>query len=403
VSASDIYLDYAAGAPLRAAARDAYLAADVPGNPSAVHRPGRRARETVEAARERIALALGAQPAEVLLTGGGTEADGIAVQGLYRARQFDGTGGDDAVARPFVLVSAVEHHAVLENARLTGGQVVQIPVGPDGVADLDFVAAHLAAHGGQTALISLMAANNETGAIQPVHQVIELARGAGVPVHCDAVQWVGKAPFRFAEWGLAAATVSSHKLGGPVGVGVLVVGRRTGLRPVIGGGGQERGVRSGTVDARGAAGLAAVVGPVAVPDGAGRLEAMLAPLDALVAAHPSLSYNTPMADGAHVAGLRNLAVAGARGEALVYLLDQAGLAVSTGSACTAGLPQPSHVLLAMGQTEEQARSAIRVSLGHASVPSDVTALVEALPAAIEAAQRAETVRTERAAGGWGQP
>ncbi|MDR1799821.1 MAG: aminotransferase class V-fold PLP-dependent enzyme [Bifidobacteriaceae bacterium] len=382
---TDSYLDYAAGAPLLPAARDAYLAADVPGNPSALHRAGRRARETAEAAREQIAQALGAQPAEVILTSGGTEADGLAIQGLYRARQAGPT------ARPLVLVSAVEHHAVLDNAQLTGGQVVTIPAGPDGMADLTFVERHLATQADQTALISLMAANNETGALQPVQDLVALAAAAGVPVHCDAVQLVGKAPFSFGVAGLAAATVSAHKLGGPVGVGALLAGRGAAIKPVIGGGGQERGVRSGTIDARGAAGFAAalVAATANTTAEAARLEALLAPLDALVAGHPDLSLNTPL--GRHLPGLRNIALAGARGEALVYLLDQQGIAVSTGSACTAGLPQASHVLLAMGQTDEQARSAIRVSLGWATTAADVAALVAALPAAVAAAQRAAAV------------
>jgi cysteine desulfurase len=361
----------------------AYLEAAVPGNPHALHRSARRARQVLDEAREAVARELGAQSAEVVFTSGGTEADALAVRGVFAARQ-------EPSSRPYLLVGATEHHAVLENARLAGpAQVLAIPVGPDGRADVDFVASHLRRLGGQTALISLMAANNETGVVQPVAEVAELAAAHGVPVHSDWVQAAGKARLDFGASGLAAASVSAHKLGGPVGVGALLAGRRTPIRALIGGGGQERGVRSGTVDARGAAGFAAALAEANLED-PDALEAMLAPLDAFAESHPALTALTPAAG--HLPGLRNFTVAGARGEALVYLLDQAGLACSTGSACTAGVAQPSHVLLAMGLGEAAARSALRVSLGHTSRPGDVSALVDALPEAIARAQAAARVR-----------
>ncbi|MDR2454147.1 MAG: aminotransferase class V-fold PLP-dependent enzyme [Bifidobacteriaceae bacterium] len=377
-----IYLDYAAGAPLRPAALAAYSEADAPANPHAAHRPGRRARRVLDQAREAVAAACGAASAEVVFTAGGTEADGIALHGLYHARQA-------ARPRPYVVVGATEHAAVSHNAELlaqrAGARVVELGVDRDGIVSLSQLAEHLAARGEQTALVSVMAANNETGAIQPVDAVVELAAAAGVPAHSDWAQAGGRLVLDFAASGLAAASLSAHKLGGPVGAGALLVGRGVQIAPALGGGGQERGLRSGTADARGAAGFAA-----ALADGGGagpaQLEAMLEPLDALVEDHPGLTSLTP--PWAHLPGLRCLAVAGASGEALVYLLDQAGLAVSAGAACAQGAPGPSRALLAMGLDDAAAASALRVSLGHASQADDVAALVAALPRAIERAQAA---------------
>jgi cysteine desulfurase len=374
---------------MRPAAMAAYLEADVAGNPHAPHRPARRARQVLDQAREAVARELGAQAAEVVFTSGGTEADALAVRGVYAARQAP-------VARPFLLVGATEHHAVLENARLTGGAVRLIPVDRMGRADLDFVADHLRRHGDQTALVSLMAANNETGAVQPVGDLVQLAAAHGVPVHTDWVQAAGKGRLRFGASGLAAASVSAHKLGGPVGIGALLARRETPLTALVGGGGQERGIRSGTADARGAAAFAAALAEANQED-PWALDGLLAPLDALIEAHPALTALTP-GGRARLPGLRSFAVAGARGEALVYLLDQAGLACSTGSACTAGVAQASHVLLAMGLDDSAARSQVRVSLGHGSSAEDVKALVAALPEAIERARAAGRVRAGGADG-----
>ncbi|MDR2380675.1 MAG: aminotransferase class V-fold PLP-dependent enzyme [Bifidobacteriaceae bacterium] len=382
---SEIYLDYAATAPLSGAARAAYAAADVPGNPHALHRPGRRAHRVLDDAREAIADALGAEVAHVIFTSGGTEADGLAIQGIFASRQLD-------QPRPSVLVGATEHAAVRENAQLLanrGGVVVEIPVDSNGIISLAFVADHLASAGQETALISVMAANNETGALQPVDGVVELAVAAGVPVHSDWVQAAGKLPLNFAASGLAAASISAHKLGGPGGLGALLARLRLGIAPLIGGGGQERGVRSGTVDARGAAAFAAALTETGGPAPAD-LEAMLAPLDALVAEHPALRALTP--PWAHLPGLRSFSVAEAKGESLVYLLDRESIAVSTGSACTAGVAGPSRVLEAMGLDSAAAASAIRVSVGAASAPEHILALVRALPEAIERAQAASSVR-----------
>ncbi|MDR1118701.1 MAG: aminotransferase class V-fold PLP-dependent enzyme, partial [Bifidobacteriaceae bacterium] len=267
--ALDVYLDYAAGAPRHPAAAAAYADADVPGNPHSPHRPGRLARRVLDDARDQVAAALGAEAAHVVFTSGGTEADALAVQGIFGGRQA-------GAAPPFVLIGATEHPAVRENASLLGGrgaQVVEIPVDAAGVISLRFVEEHLSRHGDATALISVMAANNETGALQPVDAVVELAARSGTPVHSDWVQAVGKVPLDFGASGLAAASVSAHKVGGPVGAGALLAARQLTLAPVAGGGGQERGVRSGTQDARSAAAFAAALGaPAPAPE---ELEAFL--------------------------------------------------------------------------------------------------------------------------------
>jgi cysteine desulfurase len=379
----DVYLDHAAGSPMTAAALAAYAEADVPGNPHALHRAGRRAHRVLDDSRERIANALGAASAHVVFTSGGTEADALAIQGMFGARQVDAD-------RPYLLIGATEHAAVRDNAKLLegrGARVVEIPVDQAGVASLGFVARHLAGRAEETALISLMAANNETGAVQPVDAVVEMATEARVPVHSDWVQAVAKEPLDFMSSGLAAASVSAHKVGGPVGMGALLAGRQVGIAPVAGGGGQERDVRSGTVDARAAAAFAAALWEA--PLDVAALDTMLAPLDALIESHPALTARTP--SWGRLPGLRNFTVAGARGEALVYLLDKAGLAVSTGSACTAGVAGPSHVLTAMGLDRSEALGSVRVSLGRGSTAADVEALVEVLPGAVERAREAAAV------------
>jgi cysteine desulfurase len=428
-------LDYAASAPLRPEALAAWVEADAPGNPASVHSAGRASRATLETARERLAAAFGAEPAEVLFTSGGTEADNLALGGLYHARQTD-------AARPYVLVSAIEHPAVGEAAALLadrhGAEVTVLGVGRDGIVGVEGVAEAIERYGDGIALISLMAANNETGAVQPVAAVTRLAAARGIPVHSDWVHAAGAAGLDFRGSGLAAASLSAHKLGGPVGIGALLARRDAPLAAIMGGGGQERRVRSGTLDARGAAAFAAaaeVTRARAVAE-AERLEALLRPLDALVAAADGAAVagadgglaagadgaaaDGPLADGAlaagadgaaadgalaavadgalvgrtpsrHSAGLRLVTVPGAAAEMLVYLLDRAGVAVSAGAACSAGVTGPSAVLTAMGLGDEAA-SAIRVSVGWGSTAADIDRLVAVLPGV------AATARAAAAAG-----
>ena len=385
-----VYLDHAATTPMLPAAVEV-LTAELgrTGNPSSLHTAGRAARRTVEEARETLAGALRARPSEVLFTSGGTEADNLAVKGLFWARR----AADPARRR--LLVSSVEHHAVLDPAfwmaEHAGAEVVLLPVDGDGVLDTAALAAELAEHGARTALVSVMWANNEVGALQPVDEVVALAHRYGVPVHGDAVQAVGQVPVDFAASGLDAMTVTAHKLGGPGGVGALVARRGLELTPVLHGGGQERGVRSGTLHAPLAASFAVAAreSVTAMPVVAARVQAMR---DRLVAGVletvPGARLRGPALGARRLPAHAHLTFDGCEGDSLLYLLDSAGIEVSTGAAGQAGVPQPSHVLLAMGLTEDEARGALRFSLGHTSVDDDVDAVLAALPAAVDRARAA---------------
>jgi len=393
------YLDHAATTPmLPEAARVLTEQLACTGNPSSLHASGRAARRTVEEARERFAAALGARPSEVLWTSGGTEADNLAVKGLFWARRTQDP------RRRRLLVSAVEHHAVLDPAfwmtEHAGAELVLLPVDRDGVLEVDALRAELEEHGDAAALISVMWANNEVGALQPLDQVVALAARYGVPVHADAVQAVGHVPVDFAASGLDALTVSGHKVGGPGGAGALLARRGLDLTPVQHGGGQERGVRSGTLDAALLAAFATAV-DVAVGARAEQSVRVAALRDELVEAvrriDPSAVLRGP-ADGARrLPGNAHLTFPGCEGDSLLYLLDSAGVEASTGSACQAGVPRPSHVLLAMGLTEDEARGALRFTFGHTSTRADVAALVAALPAVLDRARAAGLVGAGRSA------
>ncbi|VTR76549.1 IscS-like cysteine desulfurase [Cellulomonas hominis] len=392
------YLDHAATTPVlpeAAAVLVEHLSRT--GNPSSLHASGRSARRAVEEGRERLAAALGARPSEVVLTGGGTEADNLAVKGLFWARAAQDP------ARRRVLVSAVEHHAVLDPAfwlaEHAGAEIVLLPVDDEGRVRLDALRDELAEHGDTTALVSVMWANNEVGALQPLAEVVRLAHARGVPVHADAVQAVGQVPVDFAASGLDAMTVSAHKVGGPVGVGALLARRDLGLVPVLHGGGQERGVRSGSLDVPAIAAFA-----VAVERAVAGREATAARLsglrDALVAgvraAVPDAVLRGPADPALRLPANAHFTFPGCEGDSLLYLLDTAGVECSTGSACQAGVPQPSHVLLAMGLEEAEARGALRFSLGWPSTQADVDALLTALPGVVERARAAGLAGRARA-------
>lgn len=389
-----VYLDHAATTPMHPAAVAA-LAAEAArvGNPSSLHDAGRAARRVVEEAREVLAARLGARPAEVVLTAGGTEADNLAVKGLFWSRVAADAG------RRRVLVSAVEHHAVLDAAgwlgAAQGAEVVLLPVDGVGRVRLDVLEAELAADAERTALVSVMWANNEVGTVQPVREVAELAHRFGVPVHADAVQAVGQLDVDFAVAGLDAMTVSAHKAGGPVGVGALVARRDLALTPVLHGGGQERGVRSGTLAGALASSFAAAV-DAAVGDRAEHVARVGALRDALVAgvlaAVPDAVVRGPWPGGAErLPGNASVSFVGCDSEALLFLLDERGIAASAGSACQAGVTQVSHVLLAMGLTEAEARGTVRFTLGRTSTASDVDALITVLPEVVGRARRAASV------------
>ncbi|MDC7120916.1 cysteine desulfurase [Cellulomonas fimi] len=384
------YLDHAATTPmLPEAARVLTEQLARPGNPSSLHGSGRAARRVVEEARETAAAALGARPSEVVWTSGGTEADNLAVKGLFWARRTQDP------ARRRILVSAVEHHAVLDPAfwmaEHAGAELVLLPVDADGVVDVDALRDELDQNGAQAALLSVMWANNEVGALQPLDDVVALARRHGVPVHADAVQAVGQVPVDFAASGLDAMTVSGHKLGGPGGVGALLARRGLDLTPVLHGGGQERGVRSGTLAAPLIASFAAALDEAVRerPAYAARVGALRDRLVAGVrAAVPDAVLRGPADTGRRLPANAHFTFPGCEGDSLLYLLDSAGVEASTGSACQAGVPRPSHVLLAMGVDEDDARGALRFSLGHTSTDADVAALHAALPAVVERARAA---------------
>jgi cysteine desulfurase len=384
-----VYLDHAATTPIAAEALAA-LTRELSrtGNPSSLHGSGRRARRSVEDARETLAAAAGAHPSEVIFTSGGTEADNLAVKGLYWSRLAEDP------RRRRILCSAVEHHAVLDTVewleRHEGAEVSWLPVSQDGVLDLEALQAELARAPESIALVTVMWANNEVGSVQPVHRVVELAHAAGVPVHSDAVQAFGSVLVDYRACGLDAMSISGHKIGGPVGVGALILGRSVKLTPVQHGGGQERDVRSGTLDTASIAAFAA-----AADSAAKNLEAEAARIsglrDRLIAgvhdAVPAAVLRGPEGEG-RLPGNAHFTFPGCEGDSLLFLLDLAGVESSTGSACTAGVPRPSHVLLAMGLDEETARGAQRFTLGHPSTEADVEALLEALPGAYARARQA---------------
>lgn len=384
-----VYLDHAATTPLAPEALAA-LTRELArtGNPSSLHGSGRRARRAVEDAREAVAAAAGGHPSEVIFTSGGTEADNLAVKGLYWSRVAD------APARRRILCSAVEHHAVLDTVewleRHEGAEVAWLPVDSDGVVDLAVLDAELSRDPATIALVTVMWANNEVGTIQPIGRIVELAHAAGVPVHSDAVQAFGSLPVDFKASGLDAMSISGHKIGGPVGVGALLLGRAVKLTPVQHGGGQERDVRSGTLDTASIAAFAAAAEKAAATLGtestriAGLRDRLI---DGVLERVPEAVLRGAAGNG-RLPGNAHFTFPGCEGDSLLFLLDLAGVESSTGSACTAGVPRPSHVLLAMGLDEETARGAQRFTLGHASVEGDVDALLAALPDAYGRARQA---------------
>ena len=386
-----VHLDHAATTPVRPAALEAFTAAArAEGNPASLHATGRRAKLSLELSRERIAAALGAHPSEVVLTSGGTEADNLAVQGLFRARRAEDPG------RVRIVHTGVEHHAVLDTidwlAAHEGAEPVLVPVDGEGVVDMEAWEAALARSPERTALAVLMWANNEIGTVQPVAEAARRAAAHGVPLHTDAVQAVGALPVDFTDSGAATLAVSGHKAGAPVGVGALLVRRDVVLEPVLHGGGQERRLRPGTVSVPLAAALAAALEEAVAqqPAEAARLGRLRDEAIAVVDALPGVALTGPRdvdpATGDPLpAGTRRLpgnvhvTVPGSSADALLFGFDMAGLDTSSGSACTAGVAEPSHVVLALpGRAEADARSTQRFSLGHTSTQGDVEALVEAL-------------------------
>lgn len=393
------YLDHAATTPMLPEAIETVSSQlGRLGNASSLHTSGRDARRVVEEARETVAGALDARPSEVVFTGGGTEADNLAVKGLYWARrQAD-------PRRRRILASAVEHHAVLDAVHWLGerdGAAVEwLPVDAVGRVRPETLQASLERSAQDVALVTVMWANNEVGTVQPVQQLAQIAHEHEVPFHSDAVQAVGQLPVGFSGSGVDALTVTGHKIGGPFGVGALLLARGVEPTPVLHGGGQERDVRSGTLDTPAIAGLATAVRIAAArqPQQSAHLAALRTDLvarlessvpDAILSGDPGPGTDRRLPGNAH------FSFPGCEGDSLLLLLDAKGIECSTGSACSAGVARPSHVLLAMGADAERARGSLRFSLGHTSGQADVDALADAIGPAVERARRAGLVGSSR--------
>jgi cysteine desulfurase len=382
------YLDHAATTPMLPEAIEAMTARlATTGNASSLHAAGRRARRTVEEAREALAESLGARPSEVVFTGGGTEADNLAVKGLYWARR-----AADA-RRTRVLVSPVEHHAVLDAVdwlgEHEGATVEYLPVDTYGRVHPESLREAIERDPSDVALATVMWANNEIGTIMPVRELASAAAEFGIPMHADAVQAYGQLPVDFAASQLAAMTVSSHKVGGPYGVGALLLGREYTPVPVLHGGGQERHVRSGTLDVPAIASFT-VAGALAAERREDFAREIGSLRDELIAAVRS-AVPEAILGGDPVDRLpanAHFTFPGCEGDSLLLLLDAQGIECSTGSACTAGVAQPSHVVLATGSEPDLARGTLRFSLGHTSTKADVTAVAEAIGPVVARARSA---------------
>jgi cysteine desulfurase len=387
---SQVYLDHAATTPMLPEALAAMTEELAQlGNASSLHNAGRRARRVVEESRELIAEAYGARPSEVVFTSGGTEADNLAIKGLYWARR----AADPARRR--VLASATEHHAVLDSVRWLAehedADADWLPVDATGRVSVPALAEAVDRNPADVALISVMWANNEVGTVQPIAELARLAREHQIPFHSDAVQAAGQLPVSLKASGATALTITAHKIGGPVGVGALLLAKGVEPVPVLHGGGQERDVRSGTLDVPAIRAFAVAV-QIAREQSTEEAKRQAALRDDLIgqvkAAVPDAVMNGAPPGPGRLPGNAHFSFPGCEGDALLMLLDAKGIACSTGSACTAGVAQPSHVLLAMGADEARARGSLRFSLGHGSEQADVDALGGAIGEVVERARRA---------------
>jgi cysteine desulfurase len=377
--ARPVYLDHAATTPVRPEVLEAmlpYLTEQAFGNPSSAHRFGRAARAGLEQARREVAQAVDAEPNQVIFTSGGTEADNLGIVGAAPAAR-------DRGAAMCAVVSAIEHKAILAAAHAVchlGGREVLLPVDADGRVELDALDAALRE---RPAVVSVMWVNNEVGVVQAVREIAGRCCQAGVAFHTDAVQAFGKVPVDLAGLGCTLASLSGHKIGAPKGIGALVVRDRKAIEAIIHGGGQQYGIRPGTENVPGAVamGRAAALAAVEQADEAARLGALRDELAARIrAVVPDLVVNAEGAERApHVL---SIAVPGADSEALLMHLDLAGVAASSGSACSTGAVEPSHVLVAMGVARELALGTVRLSLGHATTADDVTRAAEVMPGVV---------------------
>jgi cysteine desulfurase len=367
-----VYLDHAATTPIFDVAVKAMTDALIKvGNPSSLHTEGRSTRKDVEDARELIAKSVGCLPSEVIFTGSGTEADNAAIKGLFWKS-----------GKKLILISAVEHHAVLDPARWLveheGAELIEIPVKKDGVLNLDFLKDLIAKRGAEVALISVMHSNNETGVIQPIAEVVKIA--GDVPVHTDAVQSFTKTPLSYKELGVTSMALSAHKVGGPLGIGALILKRAYEIPALLHGGGQEREIRSGTLNAPAIVAFAAAAASEIYD--ATRVNELRARFEAgLLMSAPDAYING--VDAQRLPGISNVTFPGTQSDSLLLLMDSEKVSCSTGAACSAGVHRPSHVLLAMGHDEISAQSSLRFSLGANSTAADVDFALSVLPKVIE--------------------
>jgi cysteine desulfurase len=374
-----VYLDHAATTPMPPAVREAYVEAlGLVGNPSSIHGHGQAARDLLETGREQVAASLGVDSVEVVFTGGGTEAVNLAIKGTFWSR----------APRRRILTTRAEHHATLDAVdwlvRHEGAVVDWIEVDAVGRLSLDSLEQALASDPDSVALVTALWANNEVGTLQPVTDIVRLAHAAGVPVHLDAIAAYGSVPIDVHAVGADLVSVSAHKIGGPVGIGALVVARTATVEPLIHGGNQQR-ARSGTQDAAGAAAFGVAAGLSHDTAALAVLrDRLIAGLDEL----PGVVLRGDPDPAGRLPGNVHATFAGCDGDALLYLLDREGFSVSTGSACQAGVAEVSHVLAAMGVPAEEARGALRFTLGAETTPAEIDALLGVLSRVLDQARTA---------------
>jgi cysteine desulfurase len=380
-----IYLDHAATAPINDAAIDALnTQMRKLGNASSVHNPGRAVRKDVEDARHKLSELVGANPSEIIFTGSGTEANNLAIKGFFW----------QAPNRNVIVTSAFEHHAILDPVEWLveheAAEEIRIPITKAGVIDLDFLKNIVATRGSEIAVISVMHSNNELGSIQPIAEVVKIA--GNIPVHTDAVQSFGKVEFDFAKLGVTAATISAHKVGGPLGIAVLILRRGLDLTPILHGGGQEREIRSGTLNAPSIVAFTAAA-EFAIANREFNFAKIRELRDYFISGLkkcvPDVTINS-ISDPA-LPGIVNATFSGTESDALLLLLDTEGISASAGSACSAGVPRPSHVLVALGLSESDADASLRISIGTTNTKAEIDQVLAVMPSVVERARNAFVV------------
>ncbi|MEN9927854.1 MAG: hypothetical protein RJB27_930 [Actinomycetota bacterium] len=374
-----IYVDHAATTPLSPAAFKAITSQlQELGNPSSLHTHGRATRKALEDAREAIAQQVSCLPSEVIFTASGTEANNIALKGLWWNGKAQG--------KKVVVISAVEHHAILDPAHWLetheGAEVIQVPVDVHGVINLDFLKDLIAKRSEEIAVISIMHSNNETGVMQPIQEVVAIA--GKIPVHTDAVQSFKKVLLSYKDLGVTALTLSAHKVGGPLGIGALILRRAYEIPALLHGGGQEREIRSGTLNAPSIVAFSAAATEKYPSNEVQTLRDNF--IKAIHQEIPDAYVNGEASQ--RLPGIVNVTFPGTQSDTLLLLLDNAHVSASTGSACSAGVHEASHVLLAMGHTEATAQSSLRFSFGAASTQADVDFVMSVLPDVISTGRAA---------------